>query len=130
MVQSGMAIHMEGLGCVVTRGSMDRMSISCSSIQALEVESPVGPRRRERQENTSGAKCSKCFLLKSIQTPSRLTAHNTALHLTSRLPMERYSFTRDKRAKSITIKLTQLGSLDVRGQFRGSSQIGSFREKG
>lgn len=44
--------------------------------------------------------------------------------------MERYSFTRDKRAKSITIKLTQLGSLDVRGQFRGSSQIGSFREKG
>lgn len=101
---AGMAVHIEGLGWAVMGGGMDLMSISCSSIQALGVESPVGPGRRERQENTSSEKYSKCFLLKSTQTPSRPTAHNTALHLTSRLHKERCSFTRDKRAKSIAIK--------------------------
>lgn len=96
---AGMAIHLEGLDCAVMRGSMDLMSVSCRSIQALEVDSPVGPGRRERQENTSGVKGSKCFLLKSVQTPSRPTAHNTALHPASRLHKERYSFTRDKESQ-------------------------------
>jgi hypothetical protein len=54
-----MAIHTEGLGWVAKRGSMERMSVSCGSIEALEVESPVGPQRRERQENTSSEQCSK-----------------------------------------------------------------------